>query len=308
MRQWEAGDPIEGGNDTGIPDTKYFDYLKGGSDDDDYIPSRDDSSYFDDSYERRYEALVLKARELSGQGMYGEAVKYYEAALEIISYDRKLLAEMAECYLKSGNASKAGKCYYELGSGIKYRDNEKALEYFKKAFEIDSSNPSYGFCLGTILEDMGRYREAIGYLKKAEANWHVANCHMELKEYSEAISYLDKCIDENHLRDDFAEQKFECLMHQGTAKAIDFYFERCDALMKMGYYFEAVRYLDRILEVQSSNSRAAGLRKSTYQTQGLQGFTASLMRHGGLNAIRLPLTVRTSSPSWMTFPDAPVKA
>ena len=28
MRMWEAGDPIEGGNDTGIPDVEYFDYLK----------------------------------------------------------------------------------------------------------------------------------------------------------------------------------------------------------------------------------------------------------------------------------------
>ena len=26
MRMWEPGDPIEGGNDTGIPNIKYFDY------------------------------------------------------------------------------------------------------------------------------------------------------------------------------------------------------------------------------------------------------------------------------------------
>ena len=36
MRMWEPGDPIEGGNDTGIPDVKYFDYLKDKSDDNDY--------------------------------------------------------------------------------------------------------------------------------------------------------------------------------------------------------------------------------------------------------------------------------
>lgn len=29
MKMWEAGAPIEGGNDTGIPDVKYFSYLRG---------------------------------------------------------------------------------------------------------------------------------------------------------------------------------------------------------------------------------------------------------------------------------------
>ena len=45
MRMWEPGDPIEGGNDTGIPDIKYFDYLKDKSEDNDYRYS--DSNYND---------------------------------------------------------------------------------------------------------------------------------------------------------------------------------------------------------------------------------------------------------------------
>ena len=34
MRMWEAGDPIEGGNEIGILDVDYFDYLKDKSYDD----------------------------------------------------------------------------------------------------------------------------------------------------------------------------------------------------------------------------------------------------------------------------------
>ena len=49
MRMWEPGDPIEGGNDTGIPNIKYFDYLKDKSSDEDYSPD-----YYDDDYSPSY--------------------------------------------------------------------------------------------------------------------------------------------------------------------------------------------------------------------------------------------------------------
>lgn len=28
MREWQVGDPVGDGNDIGVPDTKYMDYLK----------------------------------------------------------------------------------------------------------------------------------------------------------------------------------------------------------------------------------------------------------------------------------------
>ena len=109
MRMWEPGDPIEGGNATGIPDVDYFDYLRINYDDDDYYRNnRDDNStnqYYNDyePKERKYtfDELLKIARESFDRGNYSEALNYYDQALNRY-YSEEAKSGKAECLRKLG--------------------------------------------------------------------------------------------------------------------------------------------------------------------------------------------------------------
>ena len=226
-------------------------------------------------------ALNLKSCIYFSEFDYGKALEYINKALkispndEIIQQNRENIlntgyvndedsfCDAAEYNLKLGNTEKASKYYYDLGFKFEYRDDEKekAVKYFKKAIDI---NPNYNEALihlGYTLKDLRRYREAITYFERANTwddneVWHIANCYMELKEYSSAIPYLDKCIERAPLRDDWTEQKFECLLATNKNEAIQFYHSFAKSLRSKGYYFKALKYLDKILEVKSDDTYA----------------------------------------------------
>ena len=226
-------------------------------------------------------ALNLKSCIYFSELDYGKALEYINKALkispndEIIQQNRENIlntgyvndedsfCDAAEYNLKLGNTGKASKYYYDLGFKFEYSEDEKekSVKYYKKAIDI---NPSYNKALihlGYTLKDLGRYREAITYFERANTwddgeVWHIANCYMELKEYSSAIPYLDKCIERAPLRDDWTEQKFECLLAINKTEAIGFYHSYAKFLRSEGYYFESLKYLDKILELKSDDTYA----------------------------------------------------
>ena len=256
MRMWEPGDPIEGGNDTEIPDVKYFDYLKDGSGDDDYCPN--DSSYdFDDSSQRRYlsyDELISNAKKYFDDGDYGAALNCYERAW---SMSRKIeaLNGKAECLVKLGREKDAGELYCRIANMSEYRDGDKDLvvKYYKKALELDPANEDVLDNLGYTLRMMGRYSEALTYymrIRQKDVDWAMAMCYMGLKRYDEAIPLLDNLIRINPHRDDFLDEKCECLIELGRKReAIKLYKNLIDFLMAEECYERAVERIDMLLEI-----------------------------------------------------------
>ena len=149
-----------------------------------------------------------------------------------------------------------------MGFTFERKEKEKAVKYYKKAVEI---NPDYKEALehlGYSLRDLKRYHEAIPYFKRvkgesvmSDGTWNVANCYMELGEYKSAIPYLDKCIQQYPLRNDWIEQKVQCLISLNKNKeAIKVFSDFSKRLNSEGLYYESIKYLDEILKIDPDNS------------------------------------------------------
>lgn len=237
-------------------------------------------------------ALNLKSCIYSSKFDYEKALKYINKALkispndEIMQQNRENILNtgnvndedsfcgVAEYNLKLGNSEKASKYYYDLGFKFENRgsEKEKAVKYYKKAIDINPNFNEALIHLGHTLKDLGRYREAITYFERAntlddDEVWDIVNCYMELKKYSSAIPYLDKCIERAPLRDDWTGKKFECLLATNKNKAIQFYHSWAKSLRSKGYYFKALKYLDKILEVKSDDTYANSQKRKYLKNQ-----------------------------------------
>ena len=240
-------------------------------------------------------ALNLKSCIYSSKFDYEKALKYINKALkispndEIMQQNRENILNtgnvndedsfcgVAEYNLKLGNSEKASKYYYDLGFKFENKgsEKEKAVKYYKKAIDINPNFNEALIHLGHTLKDLGRYREAITYFERAntlddDEVWDIVNCYMELKKYSSAIPYLDKCIERAPLRDNWTEKKFECMLATNKNKAIQFYHSWAKSLRSKGYYFKALKYLDKILEVKSDDTYANSQKRKYLKNQRIK--------------------------------------
>mgnify|MGYP006377686473 CR=1 FL=1 len=136
MREWQVGDPIGDGNDIGVPDIPYLDYLKDRDDDYQEYGGRDYSSVTHD-----YEYCIKRAREFADMEEYYKAINYYDLALENSYHDEDALIGKAECLEKLGEKIEAGACYAILGNSKDFHDEEElAIKYYKKAMKIYNSH------------------------------------------------------------------------------------------------------------------------------------------------------------------------
>ncbi|WP_028313547.1 YcaO-like family protein [Desulfatibacillum aliphaticivorans] len=115
----------------------------------------------------------------------------------------------AMSWLLNMDAALPGRYYLIFNIGVQYMaldDPETALTCFKKAMEFDpepEDAPSILVYMGVALKDMGRYQEALGILKKAEAmdpdrtDCHnlMGFCYFSLRRHEEAIASFQKVID-----------------------------------------------------------------------------------------------------------------
>jgi tetratricopeptide (TPR) repeat protein len=256
MRMWEPGDPIEGGNATGIPDVDYFDYLRVESDDD-YYRNNDDHDSTNQDYndytpkERTYtfDELLKIAKESFDKGDYGEALDYYNQALDRC-YDEGAKYGKAECLRKLGRNDEASQLYYELGDRYAWGNDDKniAVKYLKKAIECNPNNEDALNTLAYSLKGLKRYDEALTYygrIKHKDVGWAMAMCYMELKKYRSAIPLLDKVIKECPHCDNHLDEKCECLigLHRKD-EAVNLWKQFIDFLMKEECYERALERLD----------------------------------------------------------------
>ena len=274
MKMWEAGAPIEGGNDTGIPDVKYFSYLRGHGDDDEHH-SRNSSQTYDDSHEKRYltsEELISKAKMFFDCGIYSDALDCYEQVLDRSGGDVDALCGKAECLIKLGDGKGASEIYFYIADRNTWGDSDKnlAVEYYRKSLELDPTNEKTLNNLGYTLRMLGRYSEALTYysrIKKDDVDWAMARCYMGLKKYGDAIPLLDNLIRDCPFCDDHLDEKCECLIELGhRGEAITLYKKFIVFLMDKECYARAIKRIDLLSKMISndpfiSDKREESLRK-----------------------------------------------
>lgn len=268
MRMWEPGDPIEGGNDTGIPDIPYFEYLRGEYGDDDYYGDShygggysQNSDYGDSASGKSglsMDDLIRKAKEFFDNGNYVDALDYYEAALNR-SYSEQAKYGKAKCLRKLGRNEEASQLFFELGDRYAWGDDgDIAAEYFKEAIESNPNNDEALDHLGYVLRNLGRCDEALAYYRRVRnknVDWAMARCYMELKKYREAIPLLDNVIENCRYCEDHVDEKCECLIGLGRkSEAIDEYKKFIKFLMDNDCYWKALDTLDKLSKIAPGDS------------------------------------------------------
>ena len=276
MRMWEPGDPIEGGNDTGIPDIKYFDYLKDKSGDDDYSPDYDEddysSSYFEDDLSPKkrnisYDEILKIAKQSFDMGNYENALNYYDRALNM-RYDEDVKCQKAKCLEKLGRTDEASQLFFELGDRYTWGNDDKnvAVEYYRKSLDCNPNNENSLDNLGYVLMHLGRYNEALTYygrVKHKDVNWPMARCYMGLKKYEKAIPLLDKELKKCPHCDDHLDEKYECLLglHRKN-EAIELWKQFIDFLMKKECYERALDRIDMLSKNTNNENNFISDRKN----------------------------------------------
>lgn len=264
MKEWEVGDPIGMGNDAGVPDIPYMGYLNNRSRDDDESP--EDYGYRDyGGYNRKnddekkevpkgpsFKDYLEKARKFSEAGNYSKAVEYYDLALYKSPSNHEALLEKAMCLEALGKKREAGQCYFDLSHFDVYSSDDgevrRAVEYLKKAVELDPDNDEALSGLGYGLSKLKRYSEAITYYKRVtdkNVDWHIARCYMKSNQYGEAIGFLENCLKEKPLRGDWLCQKCECLFKVGRKEeAVTEFKSFIDSLVGDECYYKAINMID----------------------------------------------------------------
>ena len=249
MREWQVGDPIGDGNDLGVPDIEYLDYLRDKSDDDEPY-ERGGSSYSSGKRTYSYDECIENAKRLSGKGKYMEAIVYYDLALDMVYHDEVALNGKAECLCKIGAVYEASQCYSDLGFKYTFSRGEEeiAIRYYKKCLELNPDNDEALDYLGYSLKELERYSEALTYYKRVktkDVDLEMAWCYMGLKEYELAIPLLDKKLKESPHADDWLDHKCECLIElDRKSEAIACYKQFIDMLMDEECYERALERLD----------------------------------------------------------------
>lgn len=146
---------------------------------------------------KKVKDLVNRALELQGAEKYQEAIAAYNAALEITPQDANLIFNLGTAYQASG-------------------DFDKAKENYKKATEVDMSNPAYEKAIKQVNVEIanpliqsainkqtaGDYAGAIADYKKAlellnedaQTYFNLATAYQANKQLDEAIQAYQKAI------------------------------------------------------------------------------------------------------------------
>lgn len=239
MREWQVGDPMGTGEDLGVPDIPYMDYLREKGDDSSYDGYYGGYESLEDEYIEgfgSYEAYFRKASGLKNQGDYENAIRYFNKALDY-RYEEEAKLEIFECYKKLGQIGNASQVLYDLGFHFNDNDFDKAEKYFKECYALNNNHPDVLWQLALLYKDSGRYKEAIECFEKNiekkgfchdASPWHIAHCYNGLKDYKNELKWLDRCLDKNYILQD-VNFKYRCLKNlYGNARAIRFYEDSVD--------------------------------------------------------------------------------
>ena len=102
-----------------------------------------------------------QATVLFNQQHYAEAAAMYEQALPLAK-DKNVPVVLAQLGQSYGNAAKQ-----EQNRDARMQDQQKAIDYFQKAMQVDPNNAGLHNNLGSVYAEMGKVEDAKGEFQKA---------------------------------------------------------------------------------------------------------------------------------------------
>ncbi|UCC57768.1 MAG: tetratricopeptide repeat protein [Candidatus Bathyarchaeum sp.] len=198
-----------------------------------------------------------------------------------------------KCYRKALESNKNHK-FASMNLGKVYTKKEewkKAIKYYDKVIEIDSSFPDAWFGKALVYELQGNFEKAQDCYKRAteidsekeEANFVLGFSLYKIGKYEEAIKKFHREIElRGRVRENASMWYHKALCFEGLGKneeALECYEEAVDLeptdlgtlkglvrlLASFERYSEAVKYLDRITQIDSKNPDMWNLKGTIYQ-------------------------------------------
>lgn len=204
-----------------------------------------------------FKEFYEKGLSLYEQGKFGEAIKYFDKALDINSEDMMTLYYKGDSYYGLDELDKANTYLMkalekdknnpailsEIGSVLlKKGEYDRSIDYSKKALARDPNNLLANHDIGLALGNKGKFKEAIPYLKKA---YQIDPDYVpvldtlgaflsETGKYEEAMKYLRRSLDIRPNSIDVLNYMGVCLSYLGRhVEAIDHY-DRALKLLNKG--------------------------------------------------------------------------
>ena len=149
-----------------------------------------------DSFPNSWRACQLRAEGFALRGDVDDALKEYQAALQLDAREPELHEALGELYLDQHTADAAAqselekaleldpertRALYLLGRlYVQKKDNEKALPYLQRALRLKPDFMEANSLLGTAYLRLGQVAEAVPKLEKAAPSDHYGNVHYQL--------------------------------------------------------------------------------------------------------------------------------
>ncbi|NLB35214.1 MAG: tetratricopeptide repeat protein [Elusimicrobia bacterium] len=215
--------------------------------------------------------LAIKDRSREVQAATKEDV----GLAENISDALNMKDQIENSLLISGKDS--DKTYRDYGAYFRAQQQyEEAMEYLRKAIEINSANGLNYAVMGQCFKDQGKYELAEKYFKKAvklgsEDEWilgELAHCLKAQSKYEEADSYFKRLLQVNPMNDFAYCELGSCSKSQGKYKEAKMFFKEaievnpenstaCNnlgfLLMEQHKYDESEKYFRKALEIDKED-------------------------------------------------------
>jgi tetratricopeptide (TPR) repeat protein len=152
-------------------------------------------AHLEESFPASWRTRQLRAEGSALRGNMDDAVKEFQAALELRSNEPDLHDALGEVYLdqhKYGAAqseltkalalddSRAHTLYLLGRAYVEQKDNEKAVPILEQALRIQPDLPETNSLLGTAYLRLGKTADAVPRLEKAASTDHYGNVHYQL--------------------------------------------------------------------------------------------------------------------------------
>lgn len=198
MREWQVGDPIGDGNDIGVPDVRYMDYLKN-RDDDDAPVRKSNVKHADIKKSRMYQDEAWKLNE---ENKFYDALTFIDAAINHNPNDEdnwNIKALILWGIFRENDKDVAFEAYGCFNKALGLNPYNKTIKRNKAKFLTEWA--VYLVTSDDLDEAMKRANEALSIFEdKTLYEYGIA---LDVKatifrineEYGEALKYFDKALE-----------------------------------------------------------------------------------------------------------------
>lgn len=225
MREWQVGDPIGDGNDIGVPDIKYMDYLKNN----DRNTSRRQNNIKSDDI-KKSNMFQDEALKLNEENKFYDALTYINAAIRHNPDDDEnwnIKGIILWNILETNDISVGYEAYDCFNRALEIKPHGKIIKKNKINFLY-----IWGIKLmdsGDLNQAMIRTNELLSIIEDKKSNFYAnalalkAAIYMVTKNFDESLKYFDKALEINPIDIELRELKLKLLRRMADYYGEDLY-------------------------------------------------------------------------------------